>query len=134
MKTDVTKNYLLKAEHDLGTAELTYNTRPEYTDTVTFHSQQAVEKALKAYLNFHKEKINTKHDISALLKKCTEIDSSFSVFIVASTANLNDIGMSVRYDDIENDPTKEEAFRYLELAREIREFVLKKLSEKGYSF
>lgn len=61
MKTDVTKNYLLKAEHDLGTAELTYSSRPEYTDTVTFHSQQAVEKALKAYLNFHKEKINTKH-------------------------------------------------------------------------
>ncbi len=77
-------------------------------------------------MNFHKEKINTKHDISALFKKCAEIDSGFSIFIIASTSNLNDIGMSVRYDDIENDPTKEEAFRYLELAREIKEFVIKK--------
>lgn len=42
---------------------------------------------------------------------------------------MNDIGMSVRYDDIENDPKEEEAFHYLEFTREIYSFVKQKLNK-----
>ena len=36
--------WIIKGDHDLGTALLTYLHIPEYKDTVTFHCQQAVEK------------------------------------------------------------------------------------------
>ena len=44
--------WITKADHDLGTAVLTFLHIPDYKDTVTFHCQQAVEKYLKAYLIF----------------------------------------------------------------------------------
>ena len=36
------KRWIMKGDHDLGTAKITYMNIPEYIDTVTFHCQQAV--------------------------------------------------------------------------------------------
>jgi hypothetical protein len=46
----VIHRWIKKAEHDLTTARVVLENRPEVTDTVCFHAQQCVEKALKAYL------------------------------------------------------------------------------------
>ena len=128
MKTDTVKNFLIKAEHDLKSAELIIKSQPDYTDTITFHCQQTIEKVLKAFLTFHKVKIKSNHDILFLLEECKKIDTGFKNFSFDLVSDINEIGMSVRYDDIENDPKQKEAFLYLELAREIFEFVNLKLS------
>ena len=44
--------WIIKGDHDLGTAKITYFHIPEYLDTVTFHCQQAVEKYLIHYSLF----------------------------------------------------------------------------------
>ncbi len=49
--TDLIEQWIIKGDHDLGTAKVTYLHIPEYLDTVTFHCQQAVEKYLKAYFS-----------------------------------------------------------------------------------
>lgn len=49
---EIAKQWIVKGDHDLGTAKVTYLHIPEYLDTVTFHCQQAVEKYLKSYLIF----------------------------------------------------------------------------------
>jgi HEPN domain-containing protein len=41
------KQWIIKGDHDFGTAKVTYLHIPEYFDTITFHCQQAVEKYLK---------------------------------------------------------------------------------------
>jgi len=127
LKTDVVKNFLIKAEHDLGSAELIYEKKPEYTDTITFHCQQTIEKSLKAYLTYHNVKIKSNHDLIYLIGKCSELEQEFKSFSQDIYADVNDIGMSVRYDDIKNDPKVEEVFRYLEFTREVFEFGKQKI-------
>jgi len=50
-KHSLIKEWLRKAEHDMGMADLAINNKPEYTDSICFHCQQAAEKYLKAYLD-----------------------------------------------------------------------------------
>jgi len=57
-KVEEIKQWIIKGDHDLGTAKITYLNIPEYLDTVTFHCQQAVEKYLKAYLIFYSKTFN----------------------------------------------------------------------------
>ena len=53
---DEIKQWIIKGDHDLGTAKITFLHIPEYLDTVTFHCQQAVEKYLKAFYGFQDQK------------------------------------------------------------------------------
>lgn len=69
--------WIIKGDHDLGTAKITYLYIPEYLDTVTFHCQQAVEKYLKAYLIFLSTPFKFTHDLVYLLDLITQIDSEF---------------------------------------------------------
>ncbi|MBA4394903.1 MAG: hypothetical protein C0407_15230 [Desulfobacca sp.] len=51
-KSDLVREWMNKAERDIGMAELALVNKPEYTDAICFHCQQAAEKYLKAYLVF----------------------------------------------------------------------------------
>jgi len=66
-QADELRQWIIKGDHDLGTAKVTYLYIPEYLDTVTFHCQQAVEKYLKAYLIFQKISFKFTHDLIYLL-------------------------------------------------------------------
>lgn len=48
------REWIDKADHDLGSAKLIYLHIPEYFDTIAFHCQQATEKYLKATLVFYR--------------------------------------------------------------------------------
>ena len=74
------KQWIIKGDHDLGTAKVTYLHIPEYLDTVTFHCQQAVEKYLKAYLLFHSVSFKFTHDLVYLLDLITPKDTDFEMY------------------------------------------------------
>jgi HEPN domain-containing protein len=76
-QADEIKQWIIKGDHDLGTAKITYSLIPEYLDTVTFHCQQAVEKYLKAYLIFQSTIFRFSHDLIYLLDLITQKDSDF---------------------------------------------------------
>jgi hypothetical protein len=46
-KSDQIKQWIIKGDHDFGTAKVTYLNIPEYLHTITLHCQQEVEKYLK---------------------------------------------------------------------------------------
>jgi HEPN domain-containing protein len=48
---DIIQTWLIKAEHDLQTAEIVASHLPDFDDTIAFHCQQAIEKSLKGYLH-----------------------------------------------------------------------------------
>jgi HEPN domain-containing protein len=50
--SQIVKDWIEKADHDLGSAKLIYLHIPKYFDTIAFHCQQATEKYLKAILVF----------------------------------------------------------------------------------
>ncbi len=64
---DLVNEWIHKAEHDLGMALLALENRPEFTDAICFHCQQAAEKYLKAYLVFLDIRFERKHALDYLL-------------------------------------------------------------------
>ena len=58
--------WIHKAKKDIMLAELAFNSK--IYDYATFHAQQAVEKALKAFLVYHGRPIRKTHDIALLVE------------------------------------------------------------------
>ena len=63
----ITKEWIEKADHDLGSAKLIYLHIPQYFDTIAFHCQQATEKYLKAMLVFYDVEFQRSHNLVYLL-------------------------------------------------------------------
>ncbi len=70
--------WLRKARRDLYMATLAAQDPAKAPDAWGFHCQQAAEKALKAFLQFHERDIDRTHDVVFLLAECTSIDAAFA--------------------------------------------------------
>ena len=70
----ISKSWLKKAKEDLITAEILLNSPEERLEfliaSIGFHSQQCVEKCLKAILTFNQIDFKRSHDIHYLLNLC----------------------------------------------------------------
>jgi HEPN domain-containing protein len=120
------KRWIVKGDHDLGTAKLTYLHIPEYMDTVTFHCQQAVEKYLKSFLVFQSVEFRFSHDLVYLLELIVRIDSDFDNFF-DSVSELQGYAIEIRYPNETIFLSNEKVEFAISSAKAIREFVVKKL-------
>lgn len=129
MIDEYVKKWLIKAKNDLKVAEneIKLSAEEMVTDAICFHSQQAVEKYLKAYLIFEEIDFDRSHKLEYLLELCIERNNDFSQINVG---NLSFYAVEVRYPDDFYIPTEKEARECFELAREVKEFIFKKLSIK----
>lgn len=116
--------WLKKAEKDLKAAEILM--REGLHDYAIFHAQQAVEKALKAFLTYHNKPIKKTHDIDFLIKKCSEIDSEFKSIYDLDIELIYPLGIEVRYPYPE-EPTEEEAIKAIDIAKQVMGFIYRKL-------
>ncbi|MCB8994972.1 MAG: HEPN domain-containing protein [Bacteroidales bacterium] len=96
-KSEYIRNWLFRANEDIAVIESLSNINIEfYTSTICFHSQQAVEKFLKAFLIFHDVDFPKTHDLDYLIMECQKFDKySFEIDL----KSLSDFGVSVRYPD-----------------------------------
>jgi len=125
-KTKLIKEWIHKAEHDLGMAELALENKPEYTDSICFHCQQAAEKYLKAYLVSLDIRFEKKHGLSYLLDLIDEKEKVSDEFYEMAE-KLEDYAVEIRYPDDWFEPEAEDAKEALEIARKVKEFVLNKI-------
>jgi HEPN domain-containing protein len=95
------------------------------TDTVAFHAQQAVEKALKALLTFNQFEFPKIHDLvrlaTAFLPSLEEYRAAF--------AEISNYSVQVRYPDGSAGPDREDAARSTAIAEEVVGRVRRTLSE-----
>jgi HEPN domain-containing protein len=119
--------WIIKGDHDLGTAKVTYLHIPEFLDTVTFHCQQAVEKYLKAYLIFQSIEFRFSHDLVYLLDLINQKDSEFDRFYDL-VSELQGYAIEIRYPNETIFLTKEKVENAIRIAKNIREFVSKKIN------
>jgi HEPN domain-containing protein len=119
------RNWLFRANEDIAVIDSLFNTDPAfYASTICFHSQQAVEKFLKAFLVYHNVDFPRTHDVDFLLLECKKIDSSeFEVDL----GSLSDFGVNIRYPDDFYVPDKKETSQYREIAHDIKKIVEKKI-------
>jgi HEPN domain-containing protein len=119
--------WIIKGDHDLGTAKITYLHIPEYLDTVTFHCQQAIEKYFKAYLIFQCTKFKFSHDLIYLLDLITLKDNDFgSYYDVIS--ELQGYAVEIRYPNETIYLSNEKVEKAITIAKNVREFVTSKMN------
>lgn len=121
------EKWILKALEDLKliSHELSFPPEEVVTGAVCFHSQQAVEKLLKAYLILENIDFGKTHDLKYLLNLCIKQDKDFKKVKVG---DLTFYAVEVRYPDEFYIPTIEEAKECSEIAAKIKEFVFFKLA------
>ncbi len=126
-RLNLTNNWFKKADNDLKNATIVVEAEDSPADTICFHCQQTAEKYLKGFLVYHGCEFEKQHDLDYLLDLCCQIDSSFdSLRDIAE--NLIPYAVSSRYpSDSFYEYPEDEAKEAIEIAKQIKKFVLRKL-------
>jgi len=114
---EITKEWLTKAEKDFRVAEREFKLTPPEYEAVCFHSQQCVEKYLKAILQENDIYFEKIHDLRVLSEKCIQFIPELSKYL-DELDNLSSFAVEIRYPGTEAD--REDAMECLNIAREIR--------------
>jgi HEPN domain-containing protein len=94
----IIKEWIDKADHDLGSAKLIYLHIPDYFDTIAFHCQQATEKYLKSILAHHEIEFQRTHNLVYLLDLLSQkMDIPKDIYNKAIM--LNGFSVQIRYPD-----------------------------------
>jgi len=127
MKREIILRWLRKAESDLKSARILLDARDVVTDTICFHCQQAIEKYLKAFLTSKNVRFERIHDLLTLLELCIQKDKDFEKLDKERISELTFYAVDLRYPDEFYIPSIEEAKSALNIATEVKEFILQKL-------
>jgi len=121
-----TRKWVEKANRDIEVAKELYNNG--YYDYSCYFSQQAVEKLLKAFLVENNRKYPRTHDIKHLINLCVDLDKDFKYLFEIGADKLSLYSTEIRYPEFEYEVTEEDAREAIEIAKKVREFILKKLN------
>jgi HEPN domain-containing protein len=123
---EIAIQWIVKGDHDLGTAKVTYLHIPDYLDTVTFHCQQAVEKYLKSYLIFKSISFRFSHDLIYLLELIVPIDPDFETYFEI-VSELQSYAVEVRYPNETIFLSNDKVENSMKIAKEIRTMITEKM-------
>ncbi len=121
-----TKAWLQRGAADLRAAELDLTAEPPLLEDVLFHSQQAVEKAFKAFLVWHDQPFHRTHSLDEVGQQCLDIDPSMRSTVEAAIP-LTEYAWAFRYPAEVEPATREEAESALTLAREASDAILARI-------
>ena len=116
------RDWIEKADHDLGTAIVISQYIPEYSDTLAFHCQQATEKYIKCLLERHSIPFKRSHDLRYLLDLLDDA-IPISKELYEKTIKLNAFGVEIRYPDIKIELTSKDRDEAIQIAKSFREFL-----------
>jgi HEPN domain-containing protein len=126
VRIDNTVAWLRKAEQDLRRIGRCLEDDPPDREDALFHSQQAVEKALKACLTCHDVPFRKTHDLAALGAQCSEVDPALGSAL-AQVDELTPYAWSYRYPTELIEPPEADALEAKVLATQIVEAVISRL-------
>ena len=131
MKEEVILRWLKKAENDLKSVKHLLILEDAPTDVIAFHCQQAVEKYFKAYLTQVDVRVKKTHDLETILALCIEEDKKFERLNKDGIYELTFYAVEIRYPEEYIELRIDEARALYETAKEVKEFVVGRLREKG---
>jgi len=123
----IAKEWLQIALEDYDIAQFLYKTKhPRPLEIICYHSQQSVEKSLKAYLCANDAEIPKTHDTGHLCYLCAQFNDGFEVFF-EQCKELELYATGTRYPSrIEVDDTNTE--RALRQAYGVYEFAVQQVN------
>jgi len=126
IRDEFVRQWLLKAEEDFSAARSLISYGESFLSTVCFHSQQAAEKYLKAFLTHRQVEFPKTHDIDELLDLIAPTDSKLSESLRDVIA-LTNYGVDVRYPGDFPNLTSSDAREAIQMAERVRRSVLELL-------
>ena len=123
------QRWLIKAQHDLGSARRLMEGDEPYLDTGVYHCQQAVEKALKAFLTYHDISFEKTHDLTELLDLSAKAELTLDRWREVAQ-ELTPYAVRFRYPSDVLEPERNEAERALQHAQAFMDFILRLLPEE----
>ena len=126
IRDEFVRQWLLKAEEDFNAAKSLITHGVSFLSTVCFHSQQAAEKYLKAFLTYHQIEFPKTHDIDKLLDLVTPTDSKLSESL-RDVIVLTNYGVDARYPGDFPDVSSSDAQQAIQMAEKVRGLVLELL-------
>ena len=102
-----------------------------YLDTAVYHCQQAVEKALKAFLTYHDTEFEKTHDLTELVEVCFTIAIPHFDAWRGVAAILTPYAVLFRYPADVLEPEQSEAEDALAYAQAFLEFVFGLLARRS---
>jgi HEPN domain-containing protein len=130
-KAEEIQAWLKKASVDLRAAGVDLAADPPLVGDALFHCQQAVEKALKAFLTAHDAPFRKTHDLDELAIACGRINPELERE-VNPALELTTFAWAFRYPGESEEPSREEAEAALALAKQVYEAVLARLPAQGH--
>ncbi len=127
---EMAREFLKKAENDLVTARYVLDMENGPTDTPAFHTQQAAEKALKAWLTFQEREAPRTHALDELLKMVANELPGLQRY-EADLEEMSKYGVETRYPGRLPEPPREEVRRMLEVAEAAVNAVRERLAPEG---
>ncbi len=125
----IIKEWIEKADHDLGSAKLIYLHIPAYFDTIAFHCQQATEKYIKSMLEHFGVEFQRTHNLVYLLDLLAQkIDITEEIYDKAIL--LNGFSVQIRYPDNKIYLTKDELETAINISQEFRDLAIKTIGIK----
>jgi HEPN domain-containing protein len=109
-----TQAWFIKANEDLREAEFVLTASPPFIGSSLFHSEQAVEKALKGFLTWHQIAFTT-DDLEQLRLLCAAVDASLGE-VLQPVDLLTEFGWRFRYPNDLAEPGFDQATETLRLA------------------
>ena len=103
---------------------------PSYAEATAFHSQQAAEKYLKAFLTWHQVEFPKTHDIRRLLNLAGVQDPSLAEEL-SDAADLTAYAVEYRYPGEYAPVTTDDAAEAVTIADRVREQVRRRLPMGG---
>ena len=116
------KEWLFKADHDLKSSQILLKAEEPLLDIAIYHTQQCGEKALKAFLAYHRKEISRTHRLKTLLEDCRKIDGTLDS-IIEECIFLEPFATLYRYPEGELLPKREEVEEAIINANSILNFI-----------
>lgn len=118
--------WLKKAESDMQLAEYLLTENAPFFEAIAFHSQQAAEKYLKAFLVKYQVEFPKTHNLIELLDLAAKADKKLARTL-RPTAALNPYGVLVRYPDDAQRVDRKKAEMAVSLAQKVEKGIRGKL-------
>jgi HEPN domain-containing protein len=128
---DEVREWLQKGGNDLLSAQILIEHVPPVLDTASFHCQQAVEKALKAFLAWKAVPFEKVHSLIYLLDLC-EVEEPGLASLRNRAETLAPYAVEIRYPGVMMEVSLEEAQEALAIAEAVWDFVMGLLPRELY--
>lgn len=128
MNGRITKEWIRKAEEDYETAvSLVRKRKKMVPNAICFHSQQCIEKYLKAFLTSQSIAPPEIHDLQSLRERCARVDNDFDKLSLQLDI-LNAYAVNFRYPGEE--ATVSESKKAVLVMKQVRKFIRNKIQKE----